>query len=339
MKKLNLLIIFLSVCSYVVAQQNSDLIKKRMMDSIKSVHIDEAALKYPRIRQFSISHEEVGNSNISSKLYGQNFFKGPSSWSATTINLNIPIIERKKNIFVAGFGATQRHFRLGEVTNYNPDYNVSTGNWDLTTLSTSLSYIRRDSLFKRPITYHLSVTGLFNPSFSRQRFIYTGLVSLTLFRNKNSSLMIGAAAIRDPSSPVPVFLVVSYFHKFRSLGVDLMIDLPSRIALRKDLKGKASISAFSELGGNNYFLDMNTSNLPQKSIFTTLSLKSGVLFEYRLSKKAVLSLSGGFQSTLTSKLVGQGDKVSNYFIKNSNGMTPYAQVGFSLLPFWKGLNL
>ncbi len=305
------------------------------MDSIRDALMDEAALKFPRIRQFSISHEEASVGNIRSELHGNDFFKGKLRSSKTTVNLNVPVVEKGKNIIMASFGAMQQHFSLDEVVNYNLPYTVTNANEDMTTFSTGISYIRHDSLFGLPATFNVSVAGLFNQSFSRQRFTYSGLVSFTFLRNRNSSLMGGLVVIKDPSSPVPVFLFLSYYHKFQSLGMELMVDIPSRIAIRKELNHKTSLTAFGDLVGSNSFLDINNATLPQQAVYSSLSIKSGLLLEYRVAKKVVLSCSGGLQSTVTSKLVERGEKSSNYFIKNNNGTVPYVQVGVSLLPFWK----
>jgi len=335
MRKINWLIVFLIVSSYANAQQDSSAAKKKMMDSVRAVYIDEAALKYPRIRQFSISHEAAGAGDIRSELYGKDFFKGRLRTSTTTINLNVPVIESGKNTVVAGFGVIQQHFSLDEVTSYNVQYAVPKENRDLTTFRTSINYIRRDTLLGLPITFNVGVTGLFNSSFSRQRLTYTGLISLPLLRTKNSSLTAGLIVNIDPSSPVPAFPFLSYSHRFQSLRMDLMVDMPSRIAVRKELNKKASLSVFGDLAGSNSFLDINNATLPQQNIYSSLSIKSGLLFEYRFTKKAVFSFSGGLQSTLTSKVVEHNETQSNYFIKNNNDMVPYLQVGVSLLPFWK----
>lgn len=337
MRKINLFIIFIIIAVSANAQQDMNAVKKRMEDSIRAVHIDKAALKYPIIRQFSISHEDASEGTINSKLHDKDFFEGRLRQSRTIVKLNVPVIARKNNTLVFNFGVIQQNLSLNQVHGYNTQQIVNDRNIDMTTLSSGISYNHRDSLFGLPVSYTVSVNGLFDPSFSRYRFTYTGLVAFTLLRNKQTSLTAGFFLIRDPASPIPVSPFLSYSHHFQSVGVDLMIDLPYRIALRKEMGRRASLTAFGELEGNNFFRNINNSSLPQQVIYSSLTFKSGLLFEYCLSKKIVFSLSGGLQSTITSKLVDQNDKPGNYFIKNNNGMVPYLKVGISVLPIMKSI--
>jgi hypothetical protein len=337
MRKINLLILLLGVSSYAKAQQDIEAIKKRMIDSITDVRIDEAALMYPRIRQFSITHQQNMMGNIKSRLHGNEFFKGQFSSARTTINMNVPIINRGKNTFITSLGVVHQFFGISEVTNYDARYRVAAMNNYMPMINLGLTYSRRDSLFGHPVTYTASISGLFNPSFSRRQFSFTGLVSVPLIRNENTNLIGGVVVLIDPASPAPAFLFLSYFHKFKSLGLELMVDLPYRAALRKPISKSMSLSVFGELAGSNSFFEFEGaySGLPQRLTYSSLEIKSGLLFEYRATRKAVLSMSAGVNATVTSKIFEQGEKPGNYFIKNNNNAVPYVQAGLSLLPFWR----
>ena len=50
----------------------------------------------------------------------------------------------------------------------------------------------------------------------------------------------------------------------------------------------------------------------------------------------VLTARGGVLNTLSSKILEKGEAF-NPLVKNNVNMVPYAQVGISFLPFWKGL--
>lgn len=328
------------ISGYANAQDGLEAIKRRMIDSIKDMRIDEAALMYPRIRQFSITHQENMAGTIYSKKEGQDFFKAKFKSSRTTINFNLPVIYNEKNSFVASLGVVHQFYSLRDVDNYSPGQTVSDMNTYIPMVSAGLTYSRRDSLFHRPVTFTASLNGLFNPSMSRRQFTFTGLITVPILHTENSNLIGGVVVSIDPSSPAPAFLFVSYFHKFRAADLDLMIDLPYRVALRKPILKRASITAFGELAGTNSFFTFDNTNgvLPQDLTYSTLEIKSGLLFEYRLTRKAVFGLSGGFNSTVTSKIMEKGESPSNYFIKNSNSTVPYLQVGLSLLPFWKPFN-
>lgn len=338
MPKIKLLLLFLSVSVYAKAQQDHDVLKQKMIDSIKDIRMDEAALMYPRIRQFSITHQENLYGSIQSKLYGNAFFKGRFRSSKTTINMNLPIINRNNNTLVLSLGVIHQHFGIKEVVNYDTQHPFTDMTNYIPMISTGLTYNRRDTLFGHAVNFTASLNGLFNPSYSRRQFSFTGLISAPIIKTANSSLTGGMLISIDPSSPIPASIFLSYFHKFRSLNMDLMVDLPYRVALRKAVSSRFSATGFGELSGNNAFFKSNNTTpttLPQQLTYSSLEIKAGMLFEYRFTKKAVLSFSGGMNATLTSKIREQGEKPSNYFIKNNNGMAPYIQVGFSLLPFWK----
>lgn len=335
MQKLNFLILFFSSISFSYAQEATEEAKLKM-DSIKSVYVDQAALKYPRIRQFSISHQENGATNMTSKLYGKDLFKSKFRSARTTINFSLPIISTEKNIVAANLGVIHQFFGIRDITSYDQNQPVVETDTYIPMINLGAAYVRRDSLFGRPITYTASVNALVNPDFSSRQFTFTGLISIPLKKTENSNLTGGAVVLLDPSSPAPFFLYVSYYRNFRSIGLELMADMPYRLALRKELSKKSSLTWNTEMVGSNSFFEFEIPHpdLPKKMTFSTLEIKSGLLYEYHLTKKLVLSASAGINSTVKSRILEQGAKPNDYFIKNKNSMGPYAQVGLSLLPFW-----
>ncbi len=234
-------------------------------------------------------------------------------------------------------GVVHQFFSISKVVSYQEQMPVSPIHVYIPMLSTGISYTRRDSVLNRPVTFTASVNGLFDPSFSKRQFTFNGLVTFPIFRNENSRLMGGIILAVDPSSPAPVIPLLIYFHKFKSLNMDLMIDMPYRAALRKPIRKRASLTAFSELAGSNSFFQFANPNptLPEKMRYSSLEIKSGLLYEYRLTTKLVLSMSGGISATAKSILLEQGAKPNDYFIKNKNSAVPYGQIGISLLPFWR----
>lgn len=344
MQKTKLLLLLLLVSAHVSAQGQPDSTKQRMMDeikqrmadSIRAARVDEAALMYPRIRQFSISHQSNFGGTIRSKLRDDEFFSGRIRTARTTVNLTVPIITLNKNIVAASVGFVQQYFDLNEIATINPNYVVSEQDRNVPMFNFSLSYNRRDTLFNIPVSLTAMVGGLFNPDFTSKQLRFTGIVAVPLFRTERSSLTVGVVGNIDPSSLVPVIPLISYSYKFKSLGVDLMADLPQRIAIRKAVTPRASVTMFSEMAGNNSFfgIDEPTPTLPKRMTFATTELRSGLLLEYRLTRKAVVSLSGGLNTTIQSRIFKVGVRQSDYLMSNKTGGMPFVQVGFSLLPFW-----
>lgn len=301
----------------------------------------QAALLYPRIRQFSITHEEQATGNIHSKLYGSPFFDGKFRMSRTTINMSMPIFQHEKSSLITSLGVVHQFFYLSDATSYQADHQVENINTYIPMISQSLTYIQRATIFNKQISFTGSLNGLFTPSYSKTQFTFTGVVAVPLIQRENTSLITGAVVMIDPSALAPAFLFVNYHHKFQNTGMDLVVDLPSRAALRKSVTDRFSLSLATDMVGSNSFFEFENPNptLPEKMTFSSLELKSGLLAEYRITNKAILSVSGGINSTLRSRILENNAKADDYFINNKHQAVPYVQVGLSLLPFWKGLNL
>lgn len=344
MRTIKVMILFVVVCGYVQAQEQVDPVRQKMMadmkrkmiDSIRSVRIDEAALIYPKIRQLTITHQSNGEGTFRSKLYGNDFFSGRMRMSRTTVNMNIPILAQNKNIIVASIGFVHQFFDLNKITTLNPEYSVSEETRYVPMLNLAASFNRRDTLLNIPFSLTGSVGGIFNPDFASAQLRFLGILTVPVIRRENTNLTVGVVLNIDPSSLTPFIPIISYSHKFKSLDVDLFADLPYRVALRKKVAKRNSLSLFSEMAGNNSFFgfDGPSPMLPHRMTFATTELKSGLMFEHRLTRKAVLSFSGGLNSTLQSRIFRVGAKQNDYLIKNKTGATPFIQVGFSLLPFW-----
>jgi hypothetical protein len=337
--------VMLLLASYMQAnaQSATDTARQRMMDSMMVARIDDAALLYPRIRQFSITHQEHAVGDIRSKLYGKDLFEGRFRVSRTAFNINVPIVNRQKNTLAFSLGVIHQFFYLTDVKAPEGSSNMPVANINtyIPMFSLGLTYIRRDTLFGKPVTFTGALAGIVDPPFERRQFTFTGLVSVPLIRTENTNLMGGVVVMIDPSSPAPAFLFLSYFHRFKSINTDLMVDVPSRIALRNRTSKRMSLTLFGELGGSNSFFKFATptDNLPDNITYSSLEIKSGLMAEYRLTRKLVFSISGGMNATVKSRLLENNAKPKDYFISNKIGAVPYVQVGFSLLPFWKGLNL
>lgn len=343
MQKLSLVIILFTLSVCVQAQDTTlSADNQRYADSIKALAAEQAALLFPRIRQFTITHEENGFGKIHSKSNGKELFEGNFRSSRTTINMNMPVWKRRNNTLIASLGVIHQFYELSDIKNFNSENPVEDNKMYMPMFSTGLSYIRTDSIFGKPVTFIASAGGIFNPSLSRSQFTFTGIATYPLIQKKNTRLSLGAAILLDPASPVPAFLMVNYFHKFEKPDIDLIADLPYRLALRKQMSPKTSLTFFNELGGSNSFFDFKNPipAVPAKNLtLSSMEIKSGFMAEYRLSKKAVTSLSGGMNYMVNTKIRESNSRPKDYFLQNKHQPVPYIQLGFSLLPFWKGLNL
>jgi hypothetical protein len=309
---------------------------KRMTDSVKSVYLDIAALKNPLLRQAGVVYEAQGGGRVRSRLHDTPYFRGRMHAARVTAFFNVPIAHVGKNILSANFAGRRQSIDLYDVESLNPEHPVSDMDFDKHTVSTSLSLTRIDSLFHRPAIFSATATALADPETWQHRFVFSALVAVTLKQTATTSLSAGLLLLLDPTAPLPVIPFLRYYHKFNEPRLELFLD-PSRVAVRKELSPKHFLWLANDIGGNVALLELDNNNFPRNSIYTTLELKSGITYEYRMTRKVMLSISGGVSTTASSKILEQ-NKNRDPFIKNNQNIVPYLQVGVSCLPFWKGFS-
>jgi hypothetical protein len=344
MKKIKLLIILLSIYTQVSAQEQMDptqqgmvnIIRQKMIDSITALRIDEAALMYPVIRQFSITQQNNFSGNIRSKLYDNRIYNGRISTARTTVDMKLPILSQNKNILVANLGFIYQGIGLDKFEKASPIFPLSVRDRNVSMFNFGLNYTRRDTLLNIPVSLTATVGGLFDAEFRSQQLSFGAVVTVPVITTESSRLTVGIIAIIDPSAMLPAIPFISYYHKFKAPDMDLMADMPYRIALRKAVTKRTSISIFGETSSNSSFLFFGKGNpdLPDRMTFATTEQKSGLLLECRVTKKVVFSLSGGLNTTIQSRIFEVGKRQGDYLITNKNGAMPFVQLGFSLLPFW-----
>lgn len=327
--------VLLFAAFHSMAQQQQGEKMKRAMDSIKSVYIDMAALRNPIMRQAGISFDALGEGRFTSKLNGNPLFKSRMRTSRATAWFNVPIARIGKNNITSTFAGRRQTMKLSQVESYDPSVPVENMELHKNIISASLTATRIDSLFNRPVVYSATATAVADPETWQKRLVFTGVFLITIKQKPNTSLSVGVIGLLDPSAPFPIIPVIRYYHRFTTPKVELFFD-PSRIALRKELSSKNFLWLSNDISTNFAMFDVVNDRIPRKSLYTTLELKSGLIYEHRLTKKVLLNINGGICSTLTSKLTEQ-NRNTDPFIKNKQTAVPYIQFGISCLPFWKGL--
>ncbi len=337
MKTLPFLLITLTCFTLqsTLAQSPKEAAMKRMLDSIKLAALSGYATKYPMLRQGAFAVDIIGSRQVKGELNGNDLFEGKTGISRIRSNFNIPLAQFGKNIVAGTVSYQQIHFTTNGVKIYQPDFAAVDQSLTKQTVGFTVSFTRLDSLFNRPISYSGSLSGLTNEFSSIKRLNYIGNIIYSVSRTPTSSWAVGLAVVIDPSSVAPVVPFVSYWHHYKNSDLDLFIDMPSRIALRKQLSSKSWASLGSELGGNLYFFDLNQASLPQNAVYSAIDLRTGLTLEYMLTKKLVVGVSGGMYTLARSTMFDNNAKTSDYFFRTNGGTVPYLSVSLSLLPFLK----
>jgi len=338
MKKYLLIFICLNAwAGYSYSQSTVQSIKQKKIDSIKAVYLDNAAISYPLFRQAAISTEVIGNANTTGDLFGNPLFKGKVNMTREKADFNLPFATWGKNSLVGSFSYINQNYNITQVRDYNTQVPIKDMNFNTQTIGFSLSYSRHDSLFNQPVIYSGTLASYTNQLSSIQKVGYLGTVVFPLKRTATNSFNIGLAVIVDPSSFFPVLPVFSYWHKYDN-GNELFLDLPSRIALRRQLSPDSWVEVSTELASTFSFFSINEPPLPQDAQYTLIELKTGPSYEYRVAKKVILGVYGGFFSTVDSRFSKRNADWRNYYIRNHTGAAPYLNFTVSFLPFVKPLN-
>lgn len=309
-------------------------ISDRQLDSIKNAYLKDLAFKNPALRQVHITNEYRGSGKISSKLKGNDLMEGEIKSLRYGVKFDIPILHKGNFMFSSTLGFQHETFDLTKVENFNPQIEVTNNTFEKNLFSLSLKATRLDTLFGLPNVSSLITTGYINPETSQTRFSLTGLTLFTLKKTERSTFSVGAILSVDPQAPFPFIPFISYYHKFKSPGLELFLD-PSRLALTQQIGKRNRLMFSNSIEGTMALFELGNPSLPEKSSYSTLEIRSGLKFEHLVSKSIVIGLDAGVSSTVSSKFLEQG-KATNPFIKNNLKQVPYVQIGISVLPFWKG---
>jgi hypothetical protein len=317
------------------AQGNANA-AQRIRDSLKVVYLEKAAIKNPIIRQASIAGEYISSISVKTNLQGKEFYNGDMQILRSRANLTIPIVGWGSNKISAStaFLIQQMHFSNASKTQNDQEIIKRDTTFSKSTMKLTVGYTRMDKLFGIPVVYGLGVAGLIDQETGKNYLTYTGLISFQMIRNQTTSLMLGMVVNKDPYALLPAIPLISYSHMFKGLGIELFVELPRRIAVQKELTRKSWLTLGTELGSNPLFFSLRSEILPRNAINTTFEVKSGITYEYRLSKKAILGINGGIFTLASSKLV-KVNRVNSTITSDINrSSAPYANLSLSFLPFW-----
>ncbi|WP_421943626.1 hypothetical protein [Pedobacter sp.] len=113
----------------------------------------------------------------------------------------------------------------------------------------------------------------------------------------------------------------------------MIVDLPNGVNLKKKLGEKAWITIGSNQHSYTTFYDYHNAFLDGKVSYNTIELKNGAAFEYLFAKNIMLSIGGGYNSYLSSKVFKDGENYNNASLRSENKGAPYVNIGLSLLTF------
>lgn len=293
----------------------------------------EQALRYPSLRQVSVTADLFGSGHFESKLNGKDFASGKSRNARISSFFSVPISSWDGNVIGATIYHNEQFFDIREADNQLADPRINTGNMSKSTLGLSLNFSRTDAIFHTPVIYSAVFTGLSDNLSAVRRFNFNGSIAFPLKRTVDEYFSLGALVQIDPSAPFPVLPVINYFRKLNSSGLQLIVDLPQGASLKQALSRKTWVYLGTTANTYASFYKSADAALPERFSYNTIEFKTGPGFEYLLGKYVVLGVSGGVNSIASARTMAKGSNYNDAFIKTTGKSVPYGEFRISLLPF------
>jgi hypothetical protein len=331
--KIKFMVIGMLFCSAGTYAQNMfSMSSLHPADTLRS-ESHEQALRYPSLRQVSVTADLFGSGHFESKLNGKDFASGKSRNARISSFFSVPISSWNGNVIGATIYHNEQFFDIQEADNQLANPRINIGNMSKSTLGLSLNFSRTDAIFHTPVIYSAVFTGLSDNLSAVRRFNFNGSIAFPLKRTADEYLSLGALLQIGPSAPVPVLPVINYFRKLNSSGLELILDLPQGASLKQALSRNAWIYVGTAANTYASFYASGDAALPKRFSYNTIEFKTGPGFEYLMGKYVVLGVSGGVNSIASARTMAKGSNYNDAFIKTTAKSTPYGEFRISLLPF------
>ena len=243
------LIILAFIFSFPANAQNSDSISQSVRRAILR--------NYPTTRPINIEYDWNGAGSYNATQEQRSVEQGRvRKLKNLRVSANVPLLMRKRYYLFSNLSYN------GSCVAVDVENNVNLKKRELEShiFGFSAQLIWLDSLFKKPLI--LSATVRNRIDFGNHVYALSGMVTVTnmIKVGLNERLGIGLIAFIDPSSPMPVLPLVTYYRRINP-RLELELIFPSKIALRKQFENESWLSLLTEFNANVLF----SSNAPHIS--------------------------------------------------------------------------
>ncbi|MEO8532495.1 MAG: hypothetical protein ABI441_02035 [Flavobacterium sp.] len=291
--------------------------------------------KFPTTRTFDVQYEQLGPTNFDSELFGNDYERGRiDSHNRVKAAFNMPfyVSDSKRLILTGSLRYKYESYHFGEVYRKPEDLYYKRDKEDFHYLAAAVSATYMSKLFNKPAIYNATVIVDGNEE-NVQRVKGFVTASIVLKRTANTTITIGALGMLDPSAIIPITPLFTYNHKFENSKWDIDFILPQRLLFRRELLENGRISFGTELNSENFYLNLNTSNLKGIYELNQLEIKSGITYEYRISPKVIGMIKGGVNNVLSTRITEKGERTSRYVYDHKEDTQGYFRFGISYNPF------
>ena len=291
--------------------------------------------KFPTTRILDVQYEQLGPTNFDSKLFGNRFEKGRiESHDRLKVAINVPFFSSKSKRFVLTSSLRYKYetYEFGDIYKVNSTIPFTREKEEIHFFAAALSATYIATLFNKPIIYNATATVDGNQD-NVQRVKGVVTANVVLKRTANTTIIVGALAMLDPSSIIPLTPLFTYNHKFENSKWDVDFILPQRILLRRGLLENGRISLGTELNSESFYLNLNTESLKGIYELNQLELKSGITYEYRFSSKIIGMAKAGMNNVVSTRITEKGERTNRYVYDQKEDPQGYFRFGISYNPF------
>ncbi len=326
MNKLILMAVTCMVFAFAKAQQPSDSLKQKTVQGIKE--------KFPRTRILNFEYGQSLSRDFESELFEEKFQEGSiKSQQTFTASANIPIYKTRKWTLTGSANYQFNEFEFEDINNTSSTTVFEqNGKVNFHNFSTTLSSTYFSSLFKKPVIYNASIIADGNENgYERVK----GLIGLSFImkRTERTTITLGAIAFIDPTPKFRFFPTFSYNHKFKDSKWEVDFILPQRLLLRRPVGENGRFSIGSSFGSSGFYVNVDNPGFADVFEYSQLEIKSGIIYEHRLSDYLIGTFQGGFQNFINSRLTEKAEPTQDFIYENSQDATGYFQIGISIDPF------
>ncbi|WP_158800032.1 hypothetical protein [Pedobacter sp. L105] len=265
--------------------------------------------EFPATRTLDVQFDQFGDTHYKSEYRGQSYETGDlKSQNRLKVAFNLPLIEKKNWTLSTSF-----RYKYEQVSFDN--INVPSGGMPVVAqrdelsfhyILGSLNYTRNDQLFGTTFTSNFS--GFGDASFkSFGRFNATYIGSLVLKNDTQTRMTAGIILQTNPNSISPILPSFSYDHRFSDSLWELDVILPKQIYLRRKILKNDRLSLGTEFVGEQYYFNSNFQGPEKVYNYNRNELKSGLLYEYRITHRFTGLFKTGWNKPLHGTIRERGE--------------------------------
>lgn len=300
----------------------------QVIDSAKTTAQRLAAEQFPPIRAFQVQYEGLGKRNFSSKLYRQPFQQGKiQNESRLSVDANIPLYIKPRYIVTAALKYSSDNLQFSNLSVKNPDktYIKQSAQQKFQYFSATGSFTYFSSLFHKPAIYNANL--IIDGNQNNVKRVYGSVSTMLEIKNsKFTTISIGVIGFVDPAAVLPAAPILAMRLSFRQSPWWLDCMLPRYILVKRPLFRTALLSLGSELNGNVFYV--KPSEIATSATYQ-FELRTGAIYEQKISKHFILSIRGGYQNILFAKLAPINKPISDYVYQTQSDGTVYYNIGLS----------